>query len=148
MIRRLHPIAGAVALACIVLFWSSTLAAELFAGHAGVAAVKTAILWGMGVLIPAMALVGASGFRLGGRAQTPRIRAKKRRMPIIALNGLCVLVPCAIFLQARASAGLFDTTFALVQAVELVAGAINITLMGLSMRDGFALARGRRPAPI
>ncbi|MFG1429864.1 hypothetical protein V5F44_02220 [Xanthobacter sp. V2C-8] len=146
MMRRIHPVAGGIALATILLFWTSTVAAEAFGDGALVARVKTAILWGMLVLVPAMATVGATGFRLAGRAQAPRIRAKKRRMPVIALNGLLVLLPCAVFLQARAAAGLFDTVFVAVQALELAAGALNITLMSLSMRDGLALARGRRPA--
>lgn len=147
MIRRLHPLAGGLALATIVAFWTSTVAAEAFGDGAAVAWVKTAILWGMAVLVPAMATAGATGFRLAGRAQAPRIAAKRRRMPVIALNGLLVLVPCAVFLQARAAAGLFDTAFLAVQALELAAGALNITLMALSLRDGLALARSRRPAP-
>jgi hypothetical protein len=50
-------------------------------------------------------------------------------------------VPCAIFLQQLASAGLFDQTFAVVQALELAAGAVNLTLLGLNIRDGFKLSR-------
>jgi hypothetical protein len=60
-------------------------------------------------------------------------------MPFIALNGIAVLVPCAILLQQRAAAGQFDQIFTVVQAVELIAGAINLTLIGLSIRDGFRL---------
>ncbi len=36
----------------------------------------------------------------------------------------------------------FDGAFYEVQALELVAGATNITLLGLNMRDGFKL-KGR-----
>lgn len=146
MIRRLHPLAGGIGLLTILMFWTSTVAAEAFGDGARVAQVKTAILWGMIVLIPAMVLVGATGFRLGGRSREPRILAKKRRMPVLALNGLCVLVPCAIFLQARAVAGVFDTAFMAVQGLELAAGALNMTLMTLSMRDGFAVAHSHRLA--
>lgn len=39
-----------------------------------------------------------------------------------------------------AYAGVFDTKFYLVQAAELLAGAINLTLMGLNMRDGLRLS--------
>ncbi|MDQ0505517.1 hypothetical protein [Xanthobacter agilis] len=144
MIRHLHPLAAGIALAMIVLFWTSTVAAEALGDGALVARVKTAILWGMVVLVPAMAVAGATGFRLAGQARAPRILAKRRRMPVIALNGLCVLLPCSVFLQARAATGMFDTTFMAVQALELTAGALNITLMGLSLRDGHALAASRR----
>lgn len=88
----------------------------------------------------AMAAVGASGFRLGGRSAAPLAVAKKRRMPIIALNGLLVLVPAAFFLAYRADAGRFDAAFYFVQAVELLAGAANLALIGLNMRDGLRLS--------
>jgi len=145
VIRKLHPIAGGVALALILAFWTSTVAAELFGGPAAVVRVKTLILWGMIALVPAMATVGATGFRMGARATQPLIVAKRRRMPIIALNGLLVLLPSAVLLQARAASGDFDAVFWSVQALELVAGALNITLMSLSLRDGLRLA-ARRPA--
>lgn len=148
-IRAIHPVAGAVALATILAFWSATLLSELFCDHAAVLMVKTAILYGLAVLIPALATTGASGMRLAGRSGDPRIAAKRRRMPVIAANGVLVLVPCAIFLQGRAAAGLFDGVFYAVQALEIAAGALNITLFGLSFRDGLALAacrRGPKPA--
>lgn len=141
MIRTLHPIAGVVGMTTVAAFWLSTLAAEVFGGHGAVLAVKTAILWGLLLLVPALAVTGATGFRLGARSAHPRIAAKRRRMPVIALNGLLVLVPCAIFLQARAAAGDFGTGFAIVQGIELLAGAVNLVLIGLSLRDGLVLTR-------
>ena len=65
-------------------------------------------------------------------------------MPFIATNGLLVLVPCAIVLNRWAAAGSFDTTFYVVQAIELMAGATNLTLMGLNARDGMRMV-GRLP---
>lgn len=140
MIRILHPIAGVVGMATIGTFWLSTVTVEAFGGPGAVLAAKTAILWGLFVLVPALAITGATGFRLGARSTNPRIVAKRRRMPFIALNGLLVLVPCAVFLQARAAAGDFGGTFAIAQGIELLAGAVNLTLMGLNMRDGLALS--------
>jgi hypothetical protein len=43
-------------------------------------------------------------------------------------------------LDSWAAAGRFDTTFYLLQGVELIAGAINIGLMGLNIRDGLRLS--------
>jgi len=61
-----------------------------------------------------------------------------------------VLMPCAFFLASLATKGQFTDTFYAVQAVELVAGLVNLTLMGLNIRDGFRLtgriARGGMPA--
>lgn len=146
-IRRIHLAAGVIGFLAILLFWTSTVTAELFAGHATVAAVKSAILWGMIVLVPAMAAVGATGFSLGGRSNAPIVAAKRRRMPVIALNGLLVLIPSAIFLAGRSAAGEFDALFYGVQAIELAAGALNLALMGLSMRDGLSMTRKRRLRP-
>jgi hypothetical protein len=141
MIKKLHPIAGIVAFLTILGFWLSTIAVELRGDHAQIAAVKLGILWGLLVLVPAIALAGASGFRLGGKSPNPTIVIKRKRMPLIAFNGVAILVPCAFFLQQRASAGLFDQTFTVVQALELAAGAVNLALLGLNIRDGFKLTR-------
>lgn len=142
MLRRLHPVAGMIGLACIVVFWTASLTVELIGDPAAIAAVKRGILWGLLLLIPALAMTGASGFRLAGGARSGPIGAKRRRMPIIALNGLLVLVPCAVALDHLAQAGRFGTPFLTLQAIELAAGAVNIALMGLNVRDGRRLVRG------
>lgn len=145
MRKIVHRVAGIGALALIAVFWTSTVIVELVGSHAAVAAVKTAILWALPVMVALMAAAGGSGMAMAPRARAGVLLAKRRRMPFIAANGLLVLVPSAIFLALRAGAGQFDTAFMIVQAVELVAGAVNITLLALNARDGFALRR-RRPA--
>ena len=67
-------------------------------------------------------------------------------MPLIALNGLLILVPSALFLAAKASAGAFDTAFYAVQTLELAAGAVNIWLLGVNFRDGLRMTATRRKA--
>jgi len=147
MIRIVHPIAGGLALAMITGFWTASVGVELFGGPAAIAAVKGAIRCGLLVLVPAMAIVGLSGMRLGRGHRGPLVAAKRRRMPVIAANGILVLVPSALFLAARAQAGALDGVFYAVQALELVAGGVNIALLGLSLRDGLRLSRGRRRHP-
>ena len=142
MLARLHAIAGLLAGATILTFWLSTVAVELGGNAAAMTTVKTAIPWGLLLLIPSLALTGATGFRLAGNRRDALVQAKRRRMPIIAANGLLVLVPTAFFLAWRASAGLFDDVFYAVQAVELLAGAVNLALIGLNLRDGLR-ASGR-----
>lgn len=146
MIKRLHPVAGFIAFLTILGFWLSTIASEIQGDPATIAAVKLSILQGLLLLVPSIALAGATGFRLGGKSPHPDIVRKRKRMPIIALNGIVVLVPCAIFLQQRAAAGQFDQSFLVVQAIELVAGAINLALLGLNIRDGFRLRHRFAPA--
>ncbi|MEN4919122.1 hypothetical protein ABE485_10640 [Achromobacter spanius] len=141
MKSKLHAIAGTVALLCIAAFWTSTLASELFLSQSAVVAVKNGILTAMWVLIPAMAMTGASGFSLAAGRTGRLLDVKKRRMRIVAANGLLVLLPCAIALARMAGAGQFDGWFYAVQGVELAAGAVNVGLLGLNMRDGLRLAR-------
>ena len=84
---------------------------------------------------------------LGKSRRGRLVDAKKKRMPFIAANGLLVLVPCAIFLNRWAAAGSFDATFYVVQAIELIAGPINLALMGLNVRDGLRMTGRLRVAP-
>ncbi|MBB4210054.1 hypothetical protein EV659_101117 [Rhodothalassium salexigens DSM 2132] len=141
MLKTLHAVAGALALATICTFWGATAITEAAGATAAVVMVKTWIPWGFFVLIPALMVAGGSGFRLGQGWRAGLVEAKRRRMPIIAINGLVILVPSALILSIRAQAGQFDTLFYAVQGVELLAGAANIVLLGMNMRDGLRLRR-------
>ncbi|AXX97148.1 hypothetical protein [Profundibacter amoris] len=146
MKHKLHAIAGTTALLTILTFWVSTLISELFGSHAQITSVKTFVLYGMILLIPAMIATGASGASLGKGWKLPVVGRKAKRMKIIAANGILILMPSAFFLASKAQAGAFDTMFYVVQAAEIIAGAINITLLSLNMRDGLALRRRRKSA--
>jgi hypothetical protein len=139
MKSKLHGVAGALALLCIATFWISTVVSELFLDAASVVAVKNAVLTGMWVLIPAMAATGGSGFSLARTRRGRLIDTKGRRMKGVAANGLLVLLPSAFVLASWANAGRFDGAFYALQGVELVAGAVNIVLLVLNMRDGLRL---------
>jgi hypothetical protein len=67
------------------------------------------------------------------------VGAKIKRMPLIAANGILVLIPSALFLASKAQAAELDTTFYAVQALELTAGAANLALLGLNFRDGLRM---------
>lgn len=141
MPKRVHLVAGLLAPLCIATFFLSTILVELFGSHDAVAQLKSLIVApGLWILIPTIAAAGGSGMFLSRSRKGRLVEAKKKRMPFIAANGLLVLVPCAIVLNRWASAGSFDTAFYVVQAIELVAGAINLTLMGLNVRDGLRMA--------
>ena len=147
MKKLVHPVAGAIALLTIASFWFSTLISELSGSVEAVVAVKNAIPWGFPLLIPALAAAGGTGFSLvGGRAKG-LAATKLKRMPIIAANGLLILVPSALFLAWKASTGEFDAAFYGVQAIELVAGAANLALLGLNMRDGLRMTGRLRGRP-
>ena len=146
MIRKLHPAAGGTAMSLVILFWCATVVAEIRGDAAEILLVKTGILYGLVLLIPCIVFAGLSGRKLAGRSPDPRIAAKRRRMPVIALNGGLVLVPCAIFLWLRAADGDFTGAFWWVQGLELVAGAVNAVLLVQSLLDGKAIARQRHRA--
>lgn len=147
IVTRVHAVAASLAFLTILTFWTSTITVELVGGPAEIAAVKRAILFGLAVLIPALAISGGTGMKLGGKAKGGLALAKKRRMPFIAANGILVLVPCVVVLDRLASAGDFGALFYGVQVVELVAGAVNLTLLGLNMRDGLTMTGRIRKAP-
>lgn len=141
MPKKIHLFVAVIATLTIATFFTSTIFVELFGSHEAIAMVKSLIVMpGLFILIPAIAATGGSGFFLSKTRKGRLVDAKLKRMPFIAANGLLILVPAAIFLDQWASAGVFDTKFYFVQAAELFAGAINLTLMGLNMRDGLHLS--------
>lgn len=141
MPKQVHLAAGLLATLTIAAFFFSTLVVELFGSDDAVKALKALIVMpGLFILVPAIAATGGSGFFLARSRQGRLVAAKKKRMPLIAANGLLVLVPCAIVLNRWAAAGAFDAMFYTVQALELLAGAVNLTLMGLNIRDGLTMS--------
>lgn len=152
-VAAVHAAAGGVAMLCIASFLGATLWAELVGNRAEIAAVKRGIVHGLAVLVPALALAGASGAALAGRSRAAIVRAKQRRMRWAAANGLLVLVPAALALDRLAAADTLGTAFHAVQAVELVAGPANLGLLLLNLRDGLRMRRARdrgeaRPRPL
>ena len=140
MTKIVHPLAGALATLTIATFWLSTVFSELFGSQTLITSVKTAIPWGFLLLVPALAAAGGSGFALArARPVSALVASKMKRMRIIAANGVLILIPSALFLASKAKAGEFDAAFYAVQALELVAGATNLALLGLNMRDGLKL---------
>jgi len=139
MTSLLHRIAGVFSLLLIALFFVSSVTVEVFGDHNAVALVKSLILIGVCVLVPAMAATGVTGrLRARGRGG-PVIRAKKTRTAIIAAIGLLILIPCAVTLRQLSASGDFSATFTVVQAVELAGGAVNIVLMSINVRAGMIM---------
>jgi hypothetical protein len=139
MVRRVHRLVGLFALTLIVLFFVSTIAVEVIGDHRAVAAVKTLILIGVCVLVPSMAAAGVTGRLRARNRRGPIVRGKLIRTGVIAAIGLLVLVPCAVTLQRLSAAGDFGGPFRVVQAIELLGGAVNIVLMSLNVRAGMIM---------
>ena len=134
------------AFAAVLCFQLATLSVESLGSAADVASVKRIILWGLLVLVPALMAVNGSGFALAGGRRGGLLTVKRKRAVATAANGLVVLVPCAVVLDAWAAAGRLDAVFYAVQGLEITAGLANLALIGLNIRDGLRLTRARRPA--
>lgn len=140
-LRILHRVAGGVAFILIASFWLATVVVELMGSTGQITMVKTAIAWGLILLVPCLAATGGSGFALAHGHIVGPIAVKLRRMKLIAANGIVVLVPCAITLALFAQRGQIDGLFMGIQMLELFAGLINLVLIGLNIRDGVRMHR-------
>lgn len=140
-VHVIHRIFGLLATVTIATFFVSTLFIWLDGSHAAIARIARCIVTpGLFILIPALAATGGSGFWLSRGHSGRLVTVKIRRMRLIALNGLLILVPTAIVLAHLARIGSFSTSFITTQVVEWLAGALNMSLMGLNIRDGLRLS--------
>lgn len=147
MFRSIHLIAGVSAILLITTFWLATALSELSGTFSTIVAVKTAIPWGFLLPVPPLAAAAGSGIVLAWGRRVGLVGAKGKRMPLIAANGPLVLIPYAYFLAAKAGAGKLASSFCRVQALELVAGATNIMLLGPNLRDGLRMKGRPRRQP-
>ena len=86
--KRVHFIAGLLAMLTIATFFVSTVIVELLGIHETVATVKALIVMpGLFILVPAIVATGGSGFFLSKSRTGRLVETKKRRMPIIAAIG-------------------------------------------------------------
>lgn len=146
MLSRVHRAASVIATLTIATFFVSTLVVELMGDAGAITRVKALIVTpGLFILIPALMATGGSGFALARGRSGRLVDLKKRRMPVIVALGALVLLPCALVLAQWSAAGRYDGAFYALQALELLAGAVNLTLMALNARDGLRLAGRLRP---
>lgn len=144
---RAHATASFAAVFILASFWTSTVVSELFFDWAAVGRVKTAIVGAIPFLMVALATAGATGSRLVAAPTRGLPKQKLQRLRVIASNGMLCLVPCAVILWQLSRQAEPSGWFYGVQALELAAGAVNLTLIGLNVRDGRRLRRPRR-APV
>ncbi|TCO62521.1 hypothetical protein [Actinocrispum wychmicini] len=137
---RIHAVAGILAASLVASFLVLSVVVEIVGDHDVIALAKTIILIAVLVLVSSMAFTGATGRRLAARRGGPVIRRKKRRMIAIAAIGVVVLIPCAFVLRQLSAAGDFGPVFVVVQGIELVAGAVNASLLALNIRAGRLMA--------
>jgi len=142
----IHGIAAVTAVICITTFLCSTLISELVQNHELIAEVKHRIATaGLPVLILAMMAAGLTGKVLAGQGSR-KTTLKKKRMQLLMLIGVVVMIPSALFLDHKASAGEFDRYFYGIQMVEVILGLIQLRLVGKNFIAGMKMSgrfRGR-----
>lgn len=147
-LKKIHKIAAIFAFLFITSFLTSTIIADLFAAPQQIAQVKSTVLIFIPGLILAMMITGISAAKLYPGVMKGALKVKQTRMKIAAINGVLILLPAAIVLAKWSALGQFDDLYWAVQIVEIIAGMVNITMIGLNIRDGIRLGRSAKKCAI
>ncbi|QUM77156.1 hypothetical protein HWV00_13440 [Moritella sp. 24] len=140
-LKNIHKIAASLAFILIATFQVSTILADTFATERLIADVKSTILVFVPVLMLAMMATGISANKLYTGTMKGVFKTKQTRMKIAAINGIFVLLPAAVILARWSEQGQFDTLYWTVQGIEIITGLVNLTMIGLNIRDGIRLGR-------
>ena len=143
---RIHLSAAVGALALITTFLVSSAVTELAGNAADVHSLRQWIVSGLPLLIGCLAAAALTGRRLARKSRAALIRRKQRRMQVVAALGIIVLAPCALILDALTAGASAGAVVAGLELTEILAGALNLTLLLLNVRDGRSLSRPRTPA--
>lgn len=145
-ISKIHATAAASALLLVTFFWTSTIVSELLLSVSAMISVKHWIAtYGLACMVASMAAAGVTGVLIGRGRDGRWVKEKKKRMPWIAMNGIAIMIPSALYLNFKAASGQFDLWFYAVQLLELVVGLIQLDLLLTNFVAGLRLA-GRMQA--
>lgn len=136
--KNLHRVSAIGAMLTICSYLISSLVAEISSNFTLIYQVKAYIVFSLPLLVIFMMLTVFSGQRIGN-SNHPVVKRKLRRLKIIGTNGT-MLVILAVVLYLKASRGSFDSTFWILQAIELIFGFSNIVLMVAMAVDGMRLS--------
>tara|TARA_R110002020_G_scaffold150915_2_gene327799 strand:+ start:716 stop:1186 length:471 start_codon:yes stop_codon:yes gene_type:complete len=134
-----HIIGTIMAVLTIGCFFGFSLIAEIRGNPEFIKQVKTGVLYCLPILLFAMPMLGITGKKLAGSSKSPIVVTKMKRMKFVAFNGI-ILISLAVYLYFRANENNIDSTFLGVQIIELLFGAINLTMLGLNIKDGMLLS--------
>lgn len=128
-LKLLNRIASITAFLMITCFMTSSLVSEFIGDHILIAAVKRTILYALLLLIICMILTAVSQRKLTILHPNNSYELRRvKRIKCIGLNGAIFLAPLAITLNYLAQNDRIDTTFYLLQSLEIICGLINIFL--------------------
>ena len=140
-LKNIHKLAAICAFIFIATFQISTVISDIFATPAQIAYVKRVILMFVPVLMLSMIATGLTANKLYPGILKGQFKIKQIRLKIAAANGVLILLPAAIVLARWSELGEFGVLYWTVQALEIIVGLINITMIGLNIRDGIRLGR-------
>lgn len=143
-LKNIHRIAGMLALIVILIFFASSLFAELTGDHQMIKTVKTAILFGLIILFIVMPATVITGRKLALQQTSKIVNRKQKRMKFIAANA-AILVALAITLYCRAGNNKIDQTFVILQITEFTFGLLNALFLIQMIRDGRILSGKTKP---
>lgn len=138
-IKQLHIASALTSTLVVATFQAATVMTEAFGDLDDIQMIKLFILVGLPILIPAMISTGITGNALKrtyGTHSSPLLLVKMQRMKWAALNGVFVLIPCAVFLYNKAMANELDVLFWTVQIIEIIAGMTNLLILIANARIG------------
>ncbi len=135
-LKLLHRIASTTAFLMIASFMLSSLISEFIGDHVLIATVKRTIFYALALLIICMILTAVSAKKLALlHPDIPYALISIKRIKWIGLNGVIFLAPLATFLNYFAQKDKLDTTFYLLQSLEIICGLINIFLFAKMFID-------------
>lgn len=135
----IHITATIIAALTIANFFTFSLIAEIYGNPLFIKQVKTTILYALPLMIIAMPMLVISGKKLAGKSKSPLVIIKQKRMKFIAINGV-MLISLAIYLYYHANFKIIDTTFLVLQILELTLGLTNLILLGSNIKTGMKLS--------
>ena len=141
---RAHRASAIISTVCLEIFFLSTLYVVTQGSLESIALVKSLIVFpGFLVLIPAIAVAGATGYSFSTRKSGGIVGQKRKRMPWIGIVVVLIILPAAVALNQWASDSRFGVEYYLLQTLELVAQGIIIYLMIMNIRAGRKIRAGQ-----
>lgn len=135
-LKLLYRISSFIAFVLILGFMFSSLTSEFLGDYILIANVKKSIFFTLPLLIICMIITGISSRKLALLyPNVPYKRLVVRRVEYIGLNGVIFLAPLATVLNYLAQNNKLNSSFYLLQAIEIFFGLMNIFFFIKMFRD-------------
>ena len=134
----LQRIAEILAISTILIFFLTSLYAEVTGNPNTILSVKTFIIFAIPLMLIFMPTIAITGKKMIKLSDSQLLKNKANRIKWIALNGIGLMI-LAVVLYLRAKNHQIDATFMVLQLMEFCFGIINISILSLMIRDSFRI---------